>query len=169
MKTLAVILLLASLPCVGQQTTIGQRNGRFWNSLSVDSKVVYLVALQEGFDLGHDLGRFSVLNRAFPWTESKTIDQRIKIMHDSDGDVEEDLHHYFSSTMTFGEIAKGLDHFYGEPENLILPVVDGLELFALKVNGTTQEAIATKVAAYRLRYVKAVEEEQKKKTGVPAP
>jgi len=112
-----------------------------------------------------------VLHRAFPGTETKTVelDQYIKIMHDSDGDVVQDLRHYFPSTMTFGEIIKGLDRFYEEPENLILPVIDGLELFTLKANGVTQEAIDTKAAAFRLNYVKALEEEQKKKTGVPAP
>jgi hypothetical protein len=155
-------LLLASLPCFGQQTTLGQRNGRFWNSLAGDSKVVYLVALQEGFSLGHSLGRSNVLIRVFPGPETKTIDQRIKIMHDGDRDVVEDVRHYFPSTVTFGEIAKGLDHFYEEPENLILPLIDGLELFAQKVNGAAPEAITTTVAARRLRYVKAVEDEEKK-------
>jgi hypothetical protein len=169
MKTPVLILLLASLPCFGQQTTLGQRNGRFWNSLAGDSKVVYLVALQEGFSLGHSLGRSSVLIRAFPGPETKTIDQRIKIMHDGDRDGVEDMRHYFPSTMTFGEISKSMDHFYGEPENLILPVIDALELFAEKVSGATPEAITTTVAARRLRYVRAVEEDQKEKTGVPAP
>ncbi len=162
MKKPVLILLLASLPCLGQQTTLGQRNGRFWNSLAGDSKVVYLVALQEGLSLGHSLGRSSVLIRAFPGPETKTIDQRIKIMHDGDRDVVEDVLHYFPSTTTLGETAKGLNHFYEEPENLILPAIDALEVFTLKVNGATQESVATKLAAYRLRYVKAVEDEEKK-------
>jgi hypothetical protein len=67
--------------------------------------------------------------------------------------------------MAFVEIVKGLDRFYDEPENLILPVSRGLEIFAMRVNGATQAAIDTKLAAYRERYIKSAEEEQKKKRG----
>jgi hypothetical protein len=94
-KGLAPILFLTAFPCVGQTMSEGQLNGRFWNGASADSKLVYLVAFQDGFFLGHTQGRVSVLDRAFPWTESKTADERIRITRDTNGDAARDQRVYF--------------------------------------------------------------------------
>ena len=72
MKKITLILLLASLPCVGQTKsdhTLGQHNGRFWNNLSADSKLCYLMGFDDGFSLGHNAGSLSALDRALPWTK----------------------------------------------------------------------------------------------------
>jgi hypothetical protein len=167
MKPFALIVLLALFPCSAQTTSnrsLGQWNGRFWNSLPATSKVYWLIGFQEGFGLGHSFGRSSVLNRAFPWTaDAKTLDQRFKTQHDGDGDVVRDIDFYFASTLSLGEVVAAIDRFYAEPENLILPIVEALEVFTAKVNGATQPAIDAKLAAYRERNIKGVDEEQKNK------
>jgi hypothetical protein len=41
----------------------------------------------------------------------------------------------------FGEIVKGIDRLYQEPENLRLPFVDAARIFAMKVTGATATQI----------------------------
>ena len=57
----------------------------------------------------------------------------------------------------YGDIVKGLDSFYQEPENLIFPINNGLRIFTMKVNGATQAEVAAEVAELR-RDVKLLEQ-----------
>jgi hypothetical protein len=62
----------------------------------------------------------------------------------------------------YGDILKGVDRFYAEPENLRFPVVYALKIFALKVNGATQSEIDKDLAEHR-QAIKDVEKAIKKK------
>jgi hypothetical protein len=59
-------------------------------------------------------------------------------------------------------LRRGLDRFYQEPENLMIPISDSLVIFQLKVNGATQAEIETKMTEIRRR-IKETEELLKKK------
>ena len=65
----------------------------------------------------------------------------------------------------YGDILKGVDRFYEEPENLLFPVVYALKIFALKVNGATQAEIDKELAEDRqaMQAMKDVERAIKKK------
>jgi hypothetical protein len=62
----------------------------------------------------------------------------------------------------YGDVLKGVDRFYEEPENLTFPVLYALEVFALKVNGATQSEIEKNLAERRQR-IKEMELAIKKK------
>ena len=69
-------------------------------------------------------------------------------------DVARERGFYLPATMSFGEIVKGMDRFYEEPENLILPVIEAMEIFTLKANGASPDRVEKKLAGFRERNVK---------------
>ena len=86
-------------------------------------------------------------------------------LHEGLGIVEESPSVRMRSTfpdVPFGDIVKGVDRFYQEPENLTFPVNYALEIFTLKVNGSTQAEIEKKIAGYR-QHIRNVEDALKKK------
>jgi hypothetical protein len=50
---------------------------------------------------------------------------------------------------TFGDIEKGLNRFYQEPENLMFPVSFALHFFTMKVNGASQVEVEAEVKRTR--------------------
>jgi hypothetical protein len=50
---------------------------------------------------------------------------------------------------TFGDIRKGLDRFYQDPENLSFPIFYALHIFAMKVNGASQAEVEAEVRRLR--------------------
>jgi hypothetical protein len=69
---------------------------------------------------------------------------------------------YLAKSPIYGDVVKGLDRFYQEPENLMIPISDGLIIFQIKANGATQAEVETKMAVIRRR-IKLTEELLKKK------
>lgn len=63
----------------------------------------------------------------------------------------------FFPKVPFGDITKGLDRFYQEPENLMFPICDALRIFKIKVVGATQAEVEAKIASIR-REIKETEE-----------
>jgi hypothetical protein len=52
---------------------------------------------------------------------------------------------------TFGDIERGLNRFYQEPENLIFPDSFALHFFTMKVNGASQSEVEAELKRLRLR------------------
>jgi hypothetical protein len=64
-------------------------------------------------------------------------------------------------SVPYGDIVKGLDRFYQEPENLIFPIGYALEVFTMKVEGATQSDIEKKLMEYRT-FIRTLEEALKR-------
>ena len=67
---------------------------------------------------------------------------------------------YFPVTLSFSDIVKGVDEIYEDTANLILPIVDTMEIFALKASGAAQTQVDAKLAELRERSIKDADEEK---------
>jgi hypothetical protein len=48
---------------------------------------------------------------------------------------------YFAPAMTFAEVPDAVDRFYGEPENLPIPILAALKIVAMTAKGIPQPQI----------------------------
>jgi hypothetical protein len=71
--------------------------------------------------------------------------------------------------LTIGEISKGLDNFYGQPENLDLPIRFALRVLAMKVVGRPQPEIDGWVTAYRRMFFERRRDPSRIKISDPSP
>jgi hypothetical protein len=55
----------------------------------------------------------------------------------SDADFDAQSIEYLPKGLTFGEIADAIDHFYSEPENVLVPVSDAISVVSFKASGTS--------------------------------
>jgi hypothetical protein len=70
------------------------------------------------------------------------------------GDVNPSAHQsllkfYPTALTTFDEFSRGIDDFCGHPENAVVPVAWGVQIFALKANGKSTQEIESKAALFR--------------------
>jgi len=121
-------------------TTIGLSNGRFWMFMDDRQRTCYLVGYQDHKIVFGDL--------PVPACDACA------------GEKEKD----WWPTLTVGEILKGLDNFYGEPENLSLPIRFALRILAMKVAGKPQPEIEGWLTTYR-RYFFDIRKEQSRGPG----
>jgi hypothetical protein len=80
---------------------------------------------------------------------------------DAIGTVYPNSERVYFSKVPYSDIVKGVDRFYQEPENLMFPVSDALQIFTIKANGATQAEVEAKMAEFR-REIKATEDLLKK-------
>jgi hypothetical protein len=55
----------------------------------------------------------------------------------------------FFHALTTGENSKALSHFYDEPENALIPIIDALGIVTMKTKGASPAEIATATAKFR--------------------
>ena len=113
------MLCLAQLPA--SMETGGALNGRFWTGIQLDGKRMFLTGFVEGFHVAsaQDSSRGQ-------------IDQAWLPQH---GIVD--------------DAVKGLDKFYAQPENLRLPIIFAIRVFAMQVAGKPQPEIDRSITGFR--------------------
>jgi len=158
MRKAILILPLIVAVCAPQtwselNTTLGKANGRYWQSLSTTSKLDFLVGFGEGYSAAAPSG--------IPWDLRQMVGEAKVAAATKALEASRSLKWYFPEKLSYGEVVKGVDRFYEDPENIRLPITDALEIFTRKVNGATQAEL-DRVTAYRRQSVRDVEELLKK-------
>jgi hypothetical protein len=135
-RPLAFFLLLSTGAAVngqGQDSSIaseiasqhsgsaGLLNGRFWVARNDGQKVIFIMGYCEAARSG-----------------------KVPDRHDSPLALAS-----CPTEVTLGDILKGLDRFYQEPENLRLAIRSALRIFAMKVAGASANDIEQELAAAR--------------------
>ncbi len=105
-------------------------NGRSWNKLEYPGKLGYVCGLFDGATLF-----FSMADNM------KSIKREV-------------LHSVYTglsipSSMTVGDVVKGMDEFYLDPENVPLPAICAYMHFVYKARGDNDEAISKRVKTWR--------------------
>jgi hypothetical protein len=153
-----LVLSLAALACSAQtwserNTTLGHVNARYWQSLSITSKADFLIGFVDGYS--------EALPSGIPWDLRKIVGEDKVAAATKAIESSRSLAWYFPDKMSYGELMKGIDQLYENPENIRLPIRDALEVFTRKANGATQAQIDDVLAARR-KSVHDVEELMKK-------
>src|SRR5271157_2373295 len=107
-KSVILFALAVILPCFAQAPDVERTNGGANGRFWANLSSTSKLFFIVGFDEG--------IGIAAPFSEQK----------------------YFAKGTPYGDVVKGLDRFYQEPENLMIPISDSLVIFQLKVNGATQ-------------------------------
>lgn len=63
--------------------------------------------------------------------------------------------------LSMGEIIKGVDRIYDDPENLILPIVDAFDIFAAKAKGANPAGVQALAAKHRSETLEVIEHQKK--------
>lgn len=90
---------------------IHARNGRYWNRLSIQQKLAYLIGFQEAAEF------IALTTVTGPYEQFKEVHDR------------------YLGQSTFGEIIDSLDAFYAEPANRPLAIIGAMAWYQNKVNG----------------------------------
>jgi hypothetical protein len=61
---------------------------------------------------------------------------------------------YMAGTLSNDEVRTAIDRFFGEPENLLIPIIDALHIVSMKTNGALQSEIDTKLSVLRAMSIK---------------
>jgi hypothetical protein len=107
--------------------TFGEWNGRVWRGMPKDVKLGYM----EGVEAG--------LAAAFM--------QEINTPCESQG--KGILQAHSAINFTQAEVIDAVDHFYDQPENLLIRITDALEIVAAKTRGVPHDVIETKISERR--------------------
>jgi len=131
MKTILLALVLlaggaqAQLPdAYFTRGLVDALNGRYWMSIGKNNRIDYLV----GF--GEAVGWYSAMG---------ATDQ---VLHDKNADN-------WPTGATAGDIEKGVTKFYEEPENLSIPIINAIKIFAMKLHSRPQPAIDSEITFQR--------------------
>jgi len=109
------------------QRTWGQLNGRAWRTFSEEGKLAYLEGVTSAF------------GTAYQRALHTPCENQTALLLDA----------YREVGFTEGETMASLDHFYEEPANLLIGIVDAVEIAAAKARGVPQEVIDSRVADHR--------------------
>jgi hypothetical protein len=143
LMTALAAALLVTLVCFAQNTDLmttgGIENGRFWNAMSEDSKVAWLVGYRSGI-LEAALASSSFSNPSA--NESTLATEVVKLQNRIMGVS-------FPSGLTFSEVAKSVDQFYDSPENLRVDLRDALGVVLMKTKGVSQSQIDDQISRIR--------------------
>jgi hypothetical protein len=110
--------------------TWGELNGRAWRLLSEESKLAYL----EGVTAGNS----AAITRALNSPNTSCLDNEKRLL-----DV------YRMVGFTQAEKMQGIDRLYDEPENLLMPIADALEIVSAKARGVPQDALEARILQFR--------------------
>jgi hypothetical protein len=142
MKKSVLVLLLGTVTCIGQipeaYRTNGQLNGRYWESLGDQLKTEFIVGYSEGITSGQ-VTPFVALALA----NSKLDEKGNKSLND----IQQLL---FPRGTPYGDVMKGLDRLYAEPENLPLPVSSALRVLGMKFRSDKAEDVEAELRRLRI-------------------
>ena len=142
MKKSALVLLLASLSCVGQfpevYQTSGQLNGRSWGSLDEHSKTQFIVGYSEGIT-----SSLVTPYVALALGSSKLDEKGNKLLKDI-------MQLLFPRGTPYGDVIKGLDRLFAEPENLPLPISSALKVLGMKFRSDKAEDVEAELRRLRI-------------------
>ena len=137
-----LILLLASTWSMAKPPsfmTAGVFDGRMWHLLSNSQKSSHLTGIQEGIKLclnqiKEDLHISAELMQAM---KDAGIFDRRRLLFTSQG---------------ISAIEAGLNHFYEDPANLEIPIMDAYQHVTLELNFATQQELANNLSNLRRKY-----------------
>jgi hypothetical protein len=142
MKKSAFVLLLASVNCVGQipeaYQTNGQLNGRYWVSLGEQSKTQFIVGYSEGIT-SSQVTPYVALGLG----NSKLDENGNKLLND----IQQLL---FPRGTPYGDVMKGLDRLFAEPENLPLPISSALRVLVMKFRSDKADDVEAELRRLRI-------------------
>ena len=134
-------LAFAQAP-VNQTTPDGYHNGRFWNSLDLSFRTFYLVGYFDGFDKA--------------LLELLSQDTQRKILAIESVNV---------PNVQQGQIIAALNRFYGDPENLNIPLWRAIRIAGLRFAARSEREVAAEVATARAVVREEWDQCEKKKLG----
>lgn len=142
MKKLMITSLLAVVACAAQtpdaQKTNGKLNGRYWESMPETFKV--------GFIQGYSEAVTSL--RVLPFVGIGFA--HCKLDDEGAKNVRDVLQLLFPEGIVYGEVMKGLDRLYAEPENLPLPIDSALKIVTMKFHNDRSEDIDAELRRLRI-------------------
>lgn len=135
---LSFLCLLALLAATSHALTIDERlvsrfvgknwvNGRSWEKLDYSGKLGFVCGLFDGITL------FWSASDAGKKTDTDSVYQALSI----------------PSSMTVGDVVRGIDDFYGEAANIKLPAVCAYLYFAFKQRGDSSESMEKRLNLWR--------------------
>ena len=132
--TLALALAFFAAPLLEAQSlnglkTLGYVNGRYWNTLSVEAKATYLIALDEG---ALEIVSYS---KTCTCAADATIEMLSAISP--------------RDSSSYLELAEALDSFYKDSTNRAIPVIKALPYVTLKIKGGTSRELDDLVSKLR--------------------
>jgi hypothetical protein len=147
MKKLMLVLVLAAVSGAGQtpdaQKTQGRLNGRYWESLAGPVKVEFVVGYAEGVTNT----QVSLLLVGIGFANRKLDDEGAKNLRDT-------IQLLFPLDTSYGDVLKGLDRLYAEPENLPLPINSAFRILAMKFRNDKSEDIDAELRRLRALAIK---------------
>ena len=142
MKKLMLVLLLTAVSGAGQisetQRTQGRLNGRYWESLAEQAKIDFVVGYAEGVRSAQ-VTPFGAL----AFANCKLDDEGNRFLRNT-------LQLLFPQSTIYGDILKGLDRLYAEPENLPLPISSALRVLTMKFRSDKSEDIDAELRRLRI-------------------
>ena len=136
--SLLILLLAGTRVMAGSPafTTADAFNGRMWQLLSSSQKASHLTGIQEGIRLclnqiKADLHISAELMKAMK--EAGIFDRR-RLLFTSRG---------------ISAIGSGLDHFYRDPANLEIPIMDAYQHVTLELNYASPQEVANNLSSLR--------------------
>ena len=107
--------------------TFGLANGRMWKTFNEEAKLAHLEGMEAAFETAY--GR----------SLHTPCEPQAGLLLDA----------YRLVGFTQAEEMTALDHFYAEPENLLIATVDALEVVAAKARGVPQDVIDARISEHR--------------------
>ena len=107
------------------QLTCGTRNGRFWQASNEDEKLGFIEGYMEG-------AKAALLDSRIPDELQTTVWES-----------------RFAGKSTIGEILKGVDGFYADPANALIPIQFAIAVFRERVRGSSPENLEKRIATIR--------------------
>jgi len=126
---LAVFLTCGAGLCQGPSLkTDGNRNGRFWRTITVEQKEGYVIGYSEAATLGVSLGT--------------------GVNYDLYGRLIKEM---LPQGITYGEVIASLDKLFDIPENGSIAISDGIHLAAERAYGKPEAEIQEELLQIRAR------------------
>lgn len=142
MRKQVFVFLIASVTCFAQFTplyqTNSQLNGRYWESLGIQSKIDFIVGYSEGVSSSQVMP-FVALALA----KCDLDDAGNKFLNNA-----QQLQ--FPRETPYADVIKGLDKLYAEPENLPLPISSALRVLTMKFRSDKSEDIDAELRRLRI-------------------
>ncbi len=104
-------------------------NGRAWNQLDTQSKIMYLVGVEDGIKL--------LALETPPETKPK---------------VRSTVDSLMISGFRFLDLVKQIDEFYKDSANIRIPVIEAYQFTLKKLHGSTRQELEDQMAALRREY-----------------
>jgi hypothetical protein len=119
-----------------QTMTSGFLNGRGWNNWTRDFKIGFTMGLNEGYVVG--------LMKA---------EKAVGITPDAVKSIDA-IGDQITMAISIGEIMKQIDNFYGDPQNLEIPINNAYVVIARKVKGEKDDSIQALIVSLRKEFSK---------------